>query len=78
MKPPRGWPLLLVAALALVASASRVWLPADVDELSAALLATGLISYGAWMAVEMMGTRHTPTEVPDPEVPDPEGDEHGS
>jgi disulfide bond formation protein DsbB len=51
------WPLLVVAAIGLIAGAVKAW-KVGVDALSAGLIATGLIILGAWLAMEIEDALH--------------------
>ncbi len=49
----RDWPLLLVAAVLLICGGVQAASTGDLDALSISLMTAGLISLGAWLAVEV-------------------------
>lgn len=49
----RDWPLLLVAAVLLICGGVQAAASGDLDALSISLMTAGLISLGAWLAVEV-------------------------
>ena len=49
----QAWPVLLVAAALLVAASIRAVQNDGIGDLSAALLAAGLMLMGSWVAVEV-------------------------
>lgn len=53
------WPLLLAAALACAAGAFRVAEASDATE-GWMLLGAGLVTLGAWIALEVQRNRHDP------------------
>lgn len=64
-----GLPLLLASALLVIASGVGLLLtdPAQVEELVGALLlmGTGLVAFGAWLALEIIGWRQRTIEKED-------------
>ncbi len=48
-----SWPLLLISAAALGTAGIQLITSEDISAMVLILATTGLISYGAWMAVEL-------------------------